>query len=254
MSLGGALDRARIGVKRRARALVLRVLRWEARRFDRSVGIVVGESGGRGEGRATTVVAGSAAEGIALNYVGQPPRVSRWWLRSLPERLGDFAFVDVGSGEGRVLFVAAEHGFRRIIGVEYVKENHERAVANVRASRLPAAAKIELVLGDARSFQFPDEPLVVHFANPFTEAVMERVLQNLTDSYAAAPRPIFVTYFQLREESMKRRTANQELLASASPFTSHRRLQNRRPLDWFLLHRYRVDLFESAEAIAMRES
>jgi len=38
--------------------------------------------------------------------------------------LTDFIFVDFGSGKGRALFVAAEHPFRQIIGVEYSRELH----------------------------------------------------------------------------------------------------------------------------------
>jgi hypothetical protein len=48
-------------------------------------------------------------------------------LRDLP--IGDYAqytFVDVGSGKGRMLFVAAEYRFRKVIGVEFATDLHEQ--------------------------------------------------------------------------------------------------------------------------------
>jgi predicted RNA methylase len=32
---------------------------------------------------------------------------------------GETTFVDIGSGKGRALIIAAEYAFKRIIGVEY---------------------------------------------------------------------------------------------------------------------------------------
>ena len=60
-------------------------------------------------------------------------------LAMLPRlKLTDFIFLDFGSGKGRALFVAAEHPFRQIIGVEYSREFHETAMRNVHTYRNPA--------------------------------------------------------------------------------------------------------------------
>lgn len=185
-----------------------RALRWEDRRFERPLGV---ETAGGSPESERTVVEGDGAEGIALDYPGQPVRLTRWWLRALPPRLDGFTFIDMGSAKGRVLFVAASHGFRKVIGVEYVKELHDRALVNVsQALRGEREPEILPMLGDAGAFEFPLDPLVVHFANPFTEKVMGRVIANLMTSYERRPRPILATYFQSRVERPERTTTNRK--------------------------------------------
>jgi predicted RNA methylase len=99
----------------------------------------------------------------------------------------EFTFVDLGSGKGRVLLMAAEYDFRRIIGVELLPELHAIALENVARD-----SRIELILGDARDFAFPHEPLVVFFFNPFPVWILRTVLGNLQKSLKVARRPTFV--------------------------------------------------------------
>jgi len=84
------------------------------------------------------------------------------------------AFVDIGSGRGRALILAIEHGFHEAIGVELDAEHHRIATANVRHYR-----GIQLVHGDARDFAFPPGPLVVFIYNPFPRHVMEEFVPRL---------------------------------------------------------------------------
>jgi SAM-dependent methyltransferase len=107
-----------------------------------------------------------------------------------------YTFVDYGSGKARALVLAAEYGFRRIIGVEYASALHEvakRNVARFRAAR-PAAAAIELHWGDAAAFEPPAEDLVCFFYNPFDDVVMRKVLSNLERSLQRRPRRMLVVY------------------------------------------------------------
>jgi SAM-dependent methyltransferase len=189
-----------------------------------------------------TVVEGDSGEGFM--YVGEHPRVTRWWLRALPTSLEAFTFVDLGSGKGRVLFVAAEREFRHVVGVEFAKELHEVTVENAARVRASTGREILPVLGDAGAFAFPLDPLVVHLNNPFTESVMSRVIANLEQSYAERPRPIIVVYQQARQEDDA--TENVAKLAEAS-FLAHRSLDRSGPLDRFLLKPWVVDIFESPE-------
>lgn len=113
--------------------------------------------------------------------------------------IAQFTFVDLGSGKGRVLLMAAEYPFRRIIGVELLPELDAVARANVAlgvsqdsiraADREP---RIELVLADARGFIFPPDPLVVFLFNPFPAWVLREVMRNLHRSLESSPRPAFV--------------------------------------------------------------
>jgi SAM-dependent methyltransferase len=126
-------------------------------------------------------------------------------LRDLPlgnthdggARGGDYSqytFIDMGSGKGRVLFVAAEYPFRKVIGVEFSNDLHEEALANIKRYnyRGQRCADIEPVHADAREFEFPNENLVIYLFNPFGPEVMGRMLANLERSIEQHPRHVIV--------------------------------------------------------------
>src|SRR5262249_41876406 len=98
-----------------------------------------------------------------------------------PTGLQDFIFIDLGSGKGRSLLMAAAYGFKRIIGVEFMPEWHRAAEENIRkfAAANPSAPPIESVCMDAVDFDFPAEPLVVYLFNPFPEPVFVTVMERL---------------------------------------------------------------------------
>lgn len=194
-----------------------RLIFWEAERFDKRLGI---DTAGRLEPTELTVAAGEPSLGIT--YLGTQPRLAQWWLSALPPGPERFTFVDMGSGKGRVLVFAVQHGFRRAVGVEFAQELHDVAADNARilAER---GIVIEPVLGDAGAFEFPNDPLVVHFNNPFHEPVMERVIANLTVSYETRPRPVVVVYQQMTVEQPEHDTTNLTLL-DRIPFLTGRTL------------------------------
>jgi SAM-dependent methyltransferase len=105
-----------------------------------------------------------------------------------------YTFVDMGSGKGRMLFVAAEYPFRRVIGVEFSNDLHQEALANIKQYRYSGqrCADIESVHADAAEFEFPNENLVVYMFNPFGPEVMKRMLANLERSIERHPRHVIV--------------------------------------------------------------
>ncbi len=118
----------------------------------------------------------------------------------------DFEFVDYGSGKGRVLMLAAEQGFRKATGIEFAGELVAVARKNVeifnRSRTKPAV--IEVLHMDARDYALPDVPLVLFFFSPFKGAVLDRVLANVTASYARNPRPLFLVFSGQSPESIER--------------------------------------------------
>ena len=110
--------------------------------------------------------------------------------------LRDFTLVDLGSGKGRVLLMAAQYGFKRIVGVEFMPEWHKIAETNIRkfTAQYGIASPIESFCMDAREFNFPAGPLVLYLFNPFPEPVLSEVLEKLRQSWVANPRPVFVAY------------------------------------------------------------
>jgi len=102
-----------------------------------------------------------------------------------------FTFIDYGSGKGRVLMLAAEYPFKRIVGVEFAESLNRVARKNVAALGADAA-RIEVVLADAAVFDPPPDPLVLYFFNPFGPPVLETVLTRICDSLERTPRPAYV--------------------------------------------------------------
>lgn len=113
-------------------------------------------------------------------------------LRNLLIRYEDFTFIDVGSGKGRALFVAAEFPFRRVIGVEFAQELHQIALENLYVT---GRGEIEAVWADATEYDWPVEPLVLYFNNPFLAPVMRTVLRRVADSIEQTPRPVWLIIF-----------------------------------------------------------
>jgi precorrin-6B methylase 2 len=106
------------------------------------------------------------------------------------------ALVDFGCGKGRVLLVAAECGFRRVTGVEFAHELCEIATDNVARYRAKSGvgADIQVIEGDAVEYAIQPDENVFFFANPFGEALVERVMQNINRSAQSDDRQIFVVY------------------------------------------------------------
>lgn len=128
-------------------------------------------------------------------YFAVAPSVFHQAMERLSLDLPRFTFVDLGSGKGRALLLALDHGFREVIGVEISPQLERIARENIaryplRSGALPARS----ILADAADFDWPPSPLVVYTWNAFTEPVMQRVLGNLRASLQARPREAYLVY------------------------------------------------------------
>ena len=105
-------------------------------------------------------------------------------------------FVDIGAGKGRVLLMAAQYGFRKVVGIEFSAPLCELARKNVaqftRKVRLPSP--IEVVEADATQHEFLPDDRVFFLFNPFDGWILERVLANLRRSLAQHPRAVWLIY------------------------------------------------------------
>jgi SAM-dependent methyltransferase len=108
----------------------------------------------------------------------------------------EFIFIDIGSGKGRALLMAADYPFRRILGIELLPELHRVAKENVSSYKGDSQQcfAIDCVLGDACEFVFPPEPTVLYLFNPLPESGLVRLIGNLERSLQEHPRPVFVLY------------------------------------------------------------
>lgn len=140
----------------------------------------------------------SSRHGDALGYQATPVTVFARALHDLDIEPSAYTFVDLGCGKGRVLLLASEQGFRRVIGVELSPDLLDVARKNVRQLQKTdpdAARSITLVLADAADYMFPDEPTVLYLYNPFGETTMRTVLGALVGSLHTSPRPLCVIYY-----------------------------------------------------------
>ena len=130
-------------------------------------------------------------------YLPIRPNAARQVIRSLP--IGDpsdYTFVDLGSGKGRMLLIASEFPFRKVVGVEMREDLHAQAMKNARRYRHSTAqtSRIDCQLVDATHFDFPAGKLVVYLFNPFSAEIMGRVFQRLDASFEQDPREIVLVY------------------------------------------------------------
>jgi SAM-dependent methyltransferase len=130
------------------------------------------------------------------SYEPTDPKYFRDVIRGLPIAYDKFTFIDLGSGKGRALLLAAEFPFRRILGAEISQRLHEIAERNIRNYRNPAVrcVAVESICADASNFRLPDGPVVLYMFNPFQEKIMLRVLSNIRISLLARPREMYVIY------------------------------------------------------------
>ena len=129
-------------------------------------------------------------------YQPTDPALFHEILSGLQTDFSEFTFVDVGSGKGRALLMAADYPFRRILGIELFPGLHGIALDNIRnyKSETKKCFAIESICADARIFEFPMEPMVLYLFNPLPEAGLREMLQNLERSLNEHPRPVFILY------------------------------------------------------------
>ena len=115
------------------------------------------------------------------------------WSETLRRRS---SFVDLGSGKGRVVFLAAMRAFRLVIGVELSPVLHEVATKNlaIMESSGVLASPVDLVLEDAAAFEPPDHPVLTYLYHPFRDDIAREAIARLVRSVERKPRPAAILY------------------------------------------------------------
>ncbi|MBI1179533.1 MAG: hypothetical protein GC201_03180 [Alphaproteobacteria bacterium] len=135
---------------------------------------------------------------FAHRYQATSVEVIRSVIGSLGIDFERYSFIDYGSGKGRVLLVASDFPFRRIVGVEFSRQLHEICRANIARYRGDGQRcfDLESVHTDAGTFAPPDGPLVCYFYNPFGRDLMARVAATLADRAARDGQPVLAVYVE----------------------------------------------------------
>jgi tRNA G46 methylase TrmB len=170
-------------------------LRWRRRdkEFDRRHGV---DTAGTIPLSALDVADENWEYGFA--YEPTDPKYFKTMVGQLPIQFERFTFVDVGSGKGRVLLLATEFPFRRILGLEISKRLQGIAEQNILRFRNNAVnlkcTNVQTVCGDAATFQIPNDPCLLYLFNPFQEEIMGTFLANIQESLRKWPRELYVVY------------------------------------------------------------
>ncbi len=92
--------------------------------------------------------------------------------------------------------LAAQLGFKRVIGVEFGRNLYDTALTNLEKFRQRNVDElpIEVVFGDAAEFIFPVTAVVLYLYHPFGPEVIGKVLDNLHASLSACPRSCWIVY------------------------------------------------------------
>lgn len=119
-------------------------------------------------------------------------------MRTLKIDHKNFTYVDLGSGKGRTLFIAASYHFKKLIGVDFSRGLHEIAEKNktlfCQKSGMPLNL-FEFKSQDATEFVFPDGPIIVFMFDPFGAEIMLKVAKNILESVKKNPREFYVAYY-----------------------------------------------------------
>jgi SAM-dependent methyltransferase len=112
----------------------------------------------------------------------------------------DDVFVDLGSGKGRVVLLAARYPFARVIGVEISERLNEIARANIerRRSRL-RCQDVEIIAADLAEYELPDDVTVAYVSNPVDGPLFDAMLANVIASLDRRPRPLRLIYHMPKE-------------------------------------------------------
>jgi predicted RNA methylase len=129
-------------------------------------------------------------------YQATAPEIFYKMLDAHPLPYENCVFIDCGAGKGRVLLMASEFPFKKVIGVEFAADLVEVAEANIRAYRSPTqkCVQFETVCVDATLYPFPPEPTVLFMHNPFEAAAMRAFVARVERSLEEHPRPMYVLY------------------------------------------------------------
>jgi len=129
-------------------------------------------------------------------YQPTEPALFKEMMASLKIDFQEFTFIDIGSGKGRVLLMAADYPFRRILGIELLPALHRVAQENLSAYKSDSQQcfALETVCGDAREFVFPAEPILLYLFNPLPELALIEVMANLENSLRQFPRVVHLLY------------------------------------------------------------
>ena len=104
-------------------------------------------------------------------------------------------FLDLGSGKGRALCVAAHKGFKQVTGLDFSKLLCNTATENlIKTKQQISTFNFKVINNDAYYFDIPEDVDCIFLFNPFDEFIMSAVVNNIHTSLQNSPRKISIIY------------------------------------------------------------
>lgn len=143
----------------------------------------------------------------ATHYEPVPPSDFHELLSHIPEdAIAHAAFVDIGSGLGRAVFLASTYPFKQVLGIEISPGLHATSETNLAGLRnLPQRCRdVRLVRADARLYRYPPGDLVCFLYNPFDDLALAQTLDSVVRSRTRNDRIYAIYHTPVHEEVLAR--------------------------------------------------
>ena len=239
MATAASSLRQRLALRRWLRALSFLLEREKKHPFDRAHGV---DTGGLLYADALTGLHEHELQNAG--YYATAPSLFRGaialWRQTLPATgytETDYTLVDIGCGKGRVLMLAAEFGFREIVGVEVdphlariARKNLHKWTRRSPRSWVPQVSilrpgrpnpRTRIIEGDALALPLPDGPAALFYFNSFERELTERWLSRLGDIARTRTAPLDLIYIHPEFDAQVRQVPGIQTLAQADiPFSA----------------------------------
>lgn len=105
-------------------------------------------------------------------------------------------FLDLGCGNGRVLVAGMSLGFNKVTGIDIDPEAIASAIKNCSLAKdIFPKTQFEVLYHDAATYVIPTDINVIFLCNPFGQDTLKIVVENISKSYKADPREMYLLYF-----------------------------------------------------------
>ncbi|KAA6463362.1 class I SAM-dependent methyltransferase [Acidobacteria bacterium AB60] len=138
-----------------------------------------------------------------------------------PSALSNYTLIDLGSGKGRVVMMAAGYPFRKVTGIELSPKLARIARSNLATwlSTPRACSNVTLQVGDVMQLRLPDGPVLLFLFNSFGAEVMTRLLEGLAAAARRRTTPIDLICVHPEHDALVRGAGFQLLADEEIAFT-----------------------------------
>ncbi len=107
-------------------------------------------------------------------------------------------FVDIGAGKGKAIALAAQVGYRDLLGIELFEDLTKIAQKNLdkfqKSKFIYNELNIKLKTMDATDYQFHKNDHFIFMNDPFSDEPMKKLVSNIIQSWNDHPRDLWVVF------------------------------------------------------------